>query len=85
MTYKDFMVFNKNQYVSVLFARRYATSIDANKALYTLSNREYPSFITIDYAPVAHNVTKDALKNMFGNNERAIAQRQIPRNLITRP
>ena len=73
-TYKDFMVFNKNQYVSVLFARRYDTSIDANKALYTLSNREYPSFITIDYAPVAHNVTKDALKNMFGNNERAIAQ-----------
>lgn len=73
-TYKDFMIFNKNQYVSVLFARRFDTSLDANKAIYTLSNREYPSFITIDYAPVAHDVTKDALKNMFGNNERAIAQ-----------
>lgn len=72
--YKDFMVFNKNQYVSVLFARRFDTSLDANKVIYTLSNREYPSFITIDYAPVAHDVTKDALKNMFGNNERAIAQ-----------
>ena len=73
-TYKDFMIFNKNQYVSVLFARRFDTSLDANKAIYALSNREYPSFITIDYAPVAHDVTKDALKNMFGNNERAIAQ-----------
>lgn len=72
--YKDFMIFNKNQYVSVLFARRFDTSLDANKAIYALSNREYPSFITIDYAPVAHDVTKDALKNMFGNNERAIAQ-----------
>lgn len=72
--YKDFMIFNKNQYVSVLFARRFDTSIDANKAIYTLSNREYPSFITIDYAPVAHDITKDALKSMFGNNERAIAQ-----------
>lgn len=73
-SYKDFMIFNRNQYVSVLFARRFDTSIDANKAIYTLSNREYPSFITIDYAPVAHDVTKDALKSMFGNNERAIAQ-----------
>lgn len=73
-SYKDFMIFNKNQYVSVLFARRFDTSIDANKAIYTLANREYPSFVTIDYAPVAHDVTKDALKNMFGNNERAIAQ-----------
>lgn len=72
--YKDFMIFNKNQYVSVLFARRFDTSVDANKAIYTLSNREYPSFITIDYAPVAHDITKDALKSMFGNNERAIAQ-----------
>lgn len=72
--YKDFMIFNKNQYVSVLFARRFDTSIDANKAIYTLSNREYASFITIDYAPVAHDITKDALKSMFGNNERAIAQ-----------
>ena len=65
--YKDFMIFNKNQYVSVLFARRFDTSVDANKAIYTLSNREYPSFITIDYAPVAHDITKDALKSMFGN------------------
>lgn len=73
-SYKDFMIFNRDQYVSVLFARRFDTSIDANKAIYTLSNREYPSFITIDYAPVAHDVTKDALKGMFGNNERAIAQ-----------
>ena len=72
--YKDFMIFNKNQYVSVLFARRFDTSVDANKAIYTLSNREYPSFITIDYAPVAHDITKDALKSMFGNNERAISQ-----------
>ena len=72
--YKDFMIFNKNQYVSVLFARRFDTSVDANKAIYTLSNREYPSFITIDYAPVAHDVTNNALKSMFGNNERAIAQ-----------
>lgn len=72
--YKDFMIFNKNQYVSVLFARRFNTSVDANKAIYTLSNREYPSFITIDYAPVAHDVTNNALKSMFGNNERAIAQ-----------
>lgn len=72
--YKDFMIFNKNQYVSVLFARRFDTSVDANKAIYTLSNREYPSFITIDYNPVAHDVTNNALKSMFGNNERAIAQ-----------
>lgn len=72
--YKDFLIFNGNQYVSVLFARDYDTSIDDGKLIHSLSDTEYQSFTTIDYAPVEHSTTRSMLKNAYGNNERAISQ-----------
>ena len=72
--YRDFMLFNKNTYVSVLFAREYDSSLNEGKLIHTLAGTSYQYFVTVDYAPVEHSVTKNMLKSTYGNNERAISQ-----------
>ncbi|MCR4781806.1 MAG: ATP-binding protein [Lachnospiraceae bacterium] len=69
----DYLLFNKKDYVSVLFAYSYASSLDESSALYSLSNTSYPSFVTIDYAPVEHSIFKEKLNKDYTNNDRAIA------------
>lgn len=72
--YRDFMMFNNDTYVSVLFARDFDTALDDGKLIHTISDTSYQSFITIDYAPVEHSVTRSMLRSAYGNNERAISQ-----------
>ena len=72
--YRDFMMFNNDTYVSVLFARDFDTSLDDGKLIHTISDTSYQSFVTIDYAPVEHSVTRSMLRSAYGNNERAISQ-----------
>lgn len=71
---KNFMVFNENQYVSVLFARRYGNSLNEDEVIHTLTDVSYPSLLTIDYAPVEKEVLDAKLINANVNNERNIAQ-----------
>ena len=72
--YRDFMMFNNDTYVSVLFARDFDTALDDGKLIHTISDTSYQSFVTIDYAPVEHSVTRSMLRSAYGNNERAISQ-----------
>ena len=72
--YRDFMMFNNDTYVSVSFARDFDTSLDDGKLIHTISDTSYQSFVTIDYAPVEHSVTRSMLRSAYGNNERAISQ-----------
>lgn len=72
--YRDFLMFNNDTYVSVLFARDYDTALDEGKLIHTISDTAYQSFVTIDYAPVEHAVTRSMLRSAYGNNERAISQ-----------
>lgn len=43
------------------------------KLIHTISDTAYQSFVTIDYAPVEHAVTRSMLRSAYGNNERAIS------------
>lgn len=72
--YRDFLMFNNDTYVSVLFARDFDTALDDGKLIHTISDTSYQSFVTIDYAPVEHSVTRSMLRSAYGNNERAISQ-----------
>ena len=76
----DFMVFNGNRYVSVLFARSFATAINEEELLYRLSRTSYPSFVTVDYAPVEKSVLKGYLRYLHIGAERAISQELDARN-----
>lgn len=72
--YKDFMIFNKNLYTSVMFARDFDSRLDEEKVIRRLTQVPYPSFCTIDYAPVEKSVLKSKLADSNINNERSIAQ-----------
>ena len=66
--------FYEDTYVSVMFARDFDTALDDGKLIHTISDTSYQSFVTIDYAPVEHSVTRSMLRSAYGNNERAISQ-----------
>ena len=72
--FRDFMLFNNDRYVSVLFAREFDMSLNEGNLIHTISDTSYQSFVTIDYAPVEHAVTKEMLKSKYGNNELSIAK-----------
>ena len=72
--YKNFLIFNNHQYVSVMFARAFDSSLNEEKVIHNLTQVPYPSFVTIDYAPVAGDVLKNTLSNANMNNERSITQ-----------
>lgn len=73
-TDKNFMVLNEKLYVSVLFARKYGSSINEETAIHTLTDVSYPSLLTLDYAPVEKEVLDAKLQSTNANNERAISQ-----------
>ncbi|MEE3482139.1 MAG: hypothetical protein VZQ80_09165 [Lachnospiraceae bacterium] len=73
-TFPNFMIMNGNRYVSVLFARKFDSGLNEEKVAQALTGVPYPSFFTIDYAPVKQDVLMAKLRNADINNERAIAQ-----------
>lgn len=73
-SYRDFMVFNDKQYVSVLFARDVGSPLVDEQVLQELTKVSFPSFCTIDYAPVEKSLLRAKLKGASISNERAIAQ-----------
>lgn len=75
--FRDFMLFNNDRYVSVLFAREFDMSLNEGNLIHTISDTSYQSFVTIDYAPVEHAVTKEMLKSKYGNNELSIAKEAV--------
>ena len=71
--YQNFMVMG-DTYVTVLFGHRYRQAIDSDSFVRSLSNVSYPSFLTLDYAPVETDLVNDKLVNAQVNNERAITE-----------
>ena len=72
--YKDYLIFNSKLYTSVLFARSVSSSLDEEKVIHRLTSVSYPSFCTIDYAPVEKNQLDNKLTDANINNERSISQ-----------
>lgn len=72
--FKNFLIMNEDQYVSVLFARRYGTSLNEGEVIRTLTDVSYPSFLTLDYAPVEKETLDAKLLNANLNNDRSISQ-----------
>ncbi|MCR5451445.1 MAG: hypothetical protein K6F00_02325 [Lachnospiraceae bacterium] len=70
---RDFFVAG-DQYISVLFGRDYDSALSDTKTIYPLTQVEFPSFVTLDFAPVDQSVFKEMLKSAQIGNERAIAQ-----------
>ncbi len=62
-----------NVYVSVLFGSRYRSSLDSDTLIRSFSNLEFPSFVTMDFAPLPADVIEDKLVAASMNNERAIS------------
>ena len=73
-SFKNFLIFNDQQYVSVLFASDFAATLDDEKVISSLTSVPYQAFCTIDYAPVDKTTLMAMLQNTNLNNERAIAQ-----------
>lgn len=71
--YPNYMVMG-DTYVTVLFGHRYRQAIDTDKFIHSMSNVSYPSFLTLDYAPVEKDLVNDKLINAQVNNERAITE-----------
>lgn len=63
-------------YVSVLFGWKYRRSIDADTVLHSFSSVEFPSFVTLDFAPVFADVIQDKLDAASMNNEKAITDEE---------
>lgn len=69
--YKNFLIMGET-YVTVLFGHRYGKAVDSDSFLRSLTNVSYPSFVTLDYAPVDTEAVNDKLTNAQMDNERAI-------------
>jgi type IV secretory pathway VirB4 component len=69
----NFFTYNENRYVSVLFARNVDSGLRDLDSFYCLSDVEYPSLVTVDYAPVNKNLLKGMLERSHLNNERSIS------------
>ena len=70
--FSDFLIFDK-LYVSVLFGYRFSSSIDEGKFLTGFHDVSFPTFITIDYAPIEVPTLNGKIENAHTNNEKAIA------------
>lgn len=71
----NFLVLD-DTYVSVLFGHKYRGSIDADSFIRSFSHMEFPSFLTLDYAPVLPDIIEDKLGSASMNNERAISNEE---------
>lgn len=74
-SFSNFLIFDYDQrYVSVLYAKDYANSLDDGKVVSGFANLPFPLYITMDYAPIDREVLKNKLNNAYMNNEKAITQ-----------
>lgn len=74
-SFSNFLIFDYDQrYVSVLYAKDYANSLDDGKVVSGFANLPFPLHITMDYAPIDREVLKNKLNNAYMNNEKAITQ-----------
>lgn len=71
--YRNFMITDNDTYISVLFGWKYRKSIESDTFLRNLTNLPYPSFITLDFAPVETEVINDKLSAAMINNDREIS------------
>ena len=75
--------------MTVLTATQYRKSLDTDTFLHTLSSLSYPSFVTLDFAPVQQEVINDKLVAMHMNNEREIndeiEQKRQAGQIVTSP
>ena len=76
--FSNFMIMDK-LYTSVLFAMSYDETLDEEKVLTNLSAVPFPSYITVDYAPV-QKYLKGKLTSSYTNNEKSIADEMEQRN-----
>ncbi|MDO4977657.1 MAG: DUF87 domain-containing protein [Eubacteriales bacterium] len=67
-------------YLSVMFGWKYARSIDSDDFIHELSNMEFPSFVTMDFAPVPPGVIVDKLVSASMDNEKHISNEQTKKN-----
>ena len=70
-SHSEYMIIN-NTYVSVLYARDYGRSVDEGKVVYDFTNVAFPSYVTLDVAPVDRKTLKEKLTNAHVGNEAAI-------------
>lgn len=86
--FNDYIILGDTM-VTVLTATQYRKSLDTDTFLHTLSSLPYPSFVTLDFAPVQQEVINDKLVAMHMNNEREINDRDraeaAGRQIVTSP
>ena len=70
--YSNFLIMD-DLYVSVLFGHDYESSLNEGKVISTLSQVPFPSYVTLDYAPVSKKALVDKLEAAHMNNEKAIS------------
>ena len=59
--YSNFMIFDKTQYVSVLFGWKYSRALKPDELMRSFSYVDFPSFITLDFSPVPADVLNEKL------------------------
>lgn len=72
-SYENFMIFDDTLYVSVLYGKSYATSLDEGQFMHTFLTMPFPNIVTLDYAPVEKPVLENKLSAAHMNNEKAIS------------
>ena len=86
--FNDYLILG-NTMMTVLTATQYRKSLDTDTFLHTLSSLPYPSFVTLDFAPVQQEVINDKLVAMHMNNEREIndeiEQKRQAGQIVTSP
>ena len=86
--FNDYIILGDTM-VTVLTATQYRKSLDTDTFLHTLSSLPYPSFVTLDFAPVQQEVINDKLVAMHMNNEREIndeiEQKRQAGQIVTSP
>ncbi|MCR5545753.1 MAG: hypothetical protein K6F30_04665 [Lachnospiraceae bacterium] len=70
---RDYMEINNDMFVSVLFSRSVDSALNDERLIHRICNVSYPSFYTLDYAPVERALLKTKLENANVNNDRAIS------------
>lgn len=73
--YRNFLILG-DTYVTVLFGARYRKTVNSDTLIRNLSNVSYPSFLTMDFAPVETEIIQDKLNAAQMNNERSISSEQ---------
>ena len=74
--YSNFMIFDKTQYVSVLFGWKYSRALKPDELMRSFSYVDFPSFITLDFSPVPADVINEKLVAAAMNNEKSISEEE---------